>query len=465
MYSARTPLVLVLLMGGLMEIASAQHKYIFPQFAFGGGWESTLMVQAVDNNATCNFSAQGRFFTMLDPPGNSLSGTQQQLVLGMNEGTILKTATPQGMVTSSGMAVLDCSEEVSANTLFSLEVGGSLVAEAVVEPSEEIVSGAVLAQFLADHRDGARFGVAVANPSNQPLDVLIAVGDLGGQQIGEAMVNVPANTAQARFVDELVTIPTGHTGQVSIRPSNNPGPSAYVVGLRVTGLVITTIPAIGLRLTSPGGGTDDGPRTTYGSGTWLVNEEIAPGRYFTNPLSGCYWERLSGTGGSTADILANEFINFDSGQEIVDVASSDYAFKPDSECGTWSQTPVSAPSSGIPPGRWLVGRQIPAGTYETNASSSCYWERLSGFSGDSRDIIANDFVAAPGRQIVTISLSDEGLYSDADCGTWSRLTGSTLTTSTPAGGSEFSGGLISPAIDRGTIDRNRRMYRAESGLH
>ena len=230
--------------GGLVEVVSAQHKYIFPQFAFGGGWESTLMVQALGSNTTCTFSAQDRSFTMRDPYGNNLSGTQQQLILGMNGWTILKTAMPQGMAASSGMAVLDCDEEVSANTLFSLEVGGSLVAEALVESSEEIVSGEPAAQFLADHRDGARFAVAVANPSNQPLDVLIAVGDLGGQQIGEVTVNVPANAAQAFFVDELVTIPTGHTGQVLIRPSNNPGPSVYVVGLRVTGLVITTIPAI-----------------------------------------------------------------------------------------------------------------------------------------------------------------------------------------------------------------------------
>ena len=237
--------------GGLVEVVSAQHKYIFPQFAFGGGWESTLMVQALGSNTTCTFSAQDRSFTMRDPYGNNLSGTQQQLILGMNGGTILKTATPQGMAASSGMAVLDCDEEVSANTLFSLEVGGSLVAEALVESSEEIVSGEPAAQFLADHRDGARFAVAVANPSNQPLDVLIAVGDLGGQPIGNTTVNVPANAAQAFFVDELVTIPTGHTGQVLIRPSNNPGPSVYVVGLRVTGLVITTIPAIVLRPDPP----------------------------------------------------------------------------------------------------------------------------------------------------------------------------------------------------------------------
>ena len=590
MYSARTLLVPVFLMGGLMEVASAQHKYIFPQFAFGGGWESTLMVQALGSNTTCTFSAQDRSFTMRDPYGNNLSGTQQQQILGMNGWTILKTATPQGMAASSGMAVLDCDEEVSANTLFSLEVGGSLVAEALVESSEEIVSGEPAAQFLADHRDGARFAVAVANPSNQPLDVLIAVGDLGGQQIGEVTVNVPANAAQAFFVDELVTIPTGHTGQVLIRPSNNPGPSVYVVGLRVTGLVITTIPAIvyprpttsppndlfsnaqtisgpsgrvtgsnvgatdetgepgfgissssvwwqwqatssgrvtidtigssfdttlgvytgtrvdtlttlgenddGLELFgasrvtltvtagtvyrlrvagffgdegsivlnwNPDTGLSDTPRTTFGPGTWLVNEEIAPGRYFTNPSRGCYWERLSGVGGSTADILANEFISFDSGQEIVDIARSDYAFKSDAECGTWRQTPVSAPSSGIiPPGRWLVGRQIPAGNYEINAGSGCYWERLSGFSGNLNDIIANDFIAASGRQIVRISSSDEGFYSDADCGTWSRRTGSALTTS--AAGSGFSEGVISPATDRGTINRNRQMYRAKSGL-
>ena len=283
MYSARTLLVPVFLMGALMEVASAQHKYIFPQFAFGGGWESTLMVQALGSNTTCTFSAQDRSFTMRGPYGNNLSGPQQQLILGMNGWTILKTATPQGTAASSGMAVLDCDEEVSANTLFSLEVGGSLVAEALVESSEEIVSGEPAAQFLADHRDGARFAVAVANPSNQPLDVLIAVGDLGGQQIGEVTVNVPANAAQAFFVDELVTIPAGHTGQVSIRPSNNPGPSVYVVGLRLTGLVLTTIPATVLRPEQPAAGltislTDPNGQWTATAAAKIIDTE------------GSYWE-------------------------------------------------------------------------------------------------------------------------------------------------------------------------------
>ena len=265
MYFARTLLVPVLLIGGLVEVASAQHKYIFPQFAFGAGWESTLMVQASATPTTCTFSAQGRFLTMRNPfAENSLSGTSIPLTFGMNGWTILKTATPLGMEVSSGMAVLDCSEEVSANTLFSLEVGGSLVAEAVVEPAEEIVSGESVAQFLADHRDGARFGVAVANPSNQPIDVSVAVADLDGQQIAETTVNVPAKASQAFFVDALVTIPTGHTGQVLITTTG----SMYVVGLRFSGQVFTTIPATVLRSEPSAAGLNTS--LTDPAGQWMA---------------------------------------------------------------------------------------------------------------------------------------------------------------------------------------------------
>ena len=111
MYFARTLLVPVLLIFGLVEVASAQHKYVFPQFVFGGGWASTLMVQASATPTTCTFSAQGRFLTMGHPSGNNISGTSITLTFGMNEWTILKTAPPQGMAVSSGMAVLDCSEK------------------------------------------------------------------------------------------------------------------------------------------------------------------------------------------------------------------------------------------------------------------------------------------------------------------------------------------------------------------
>ena len=66
------------------------------------------------------------------------------------------------------------------------------------------------------------------------------MADLDGQQIGNTTVDLPANDFRAFFVDELVTIPTGHTGQVVIAATDG---SLYSIALRFTGLVFTTIPA------------------------------------------------------------------------------------------------------------------------------------------------------------------------------------------------------------------------------
>ena len=305
MYFARTLLVPVLLISGLVEVASAQHKYVFPQFVFGGGWASTLMVQASATPATCTFSAQGRFLTMQNPLGTNLSGTSIPLTFGMNGWTILKTATQQSMALSSGMAVLDCSEEVSANTLFSLEVGGSLVSEAVVQSPEKIVLGESGAQFLADHRDGARFGVAVANPSNQPISVVVEVADSVGQQIGNTTVDLPANDFRAFFVDELVTIPTGHTGQVVMGATG----SFYAIGLRFTGLVFTTIPATVFHLSTTPETTTAWTQSGTGSTiidlpTWITRIRIE-GEYTG---SSAHFAVLCGSTGDYGGLLVNEAI-------------------------------------------------------------------------------------------------------------------------------------------------------------
>src|SRR3954466_9022393 len=66
-----------------------------------------------------------------------------------------------------------------------------------------------------------------------------------------------------------------------------------------------------------------GPRTQFGVGLYAVGSELVPGRYYAVPRHGCYWERLSGLGGSVGEIIANEFIPDDVGQWIVDIPSSD----------------------------------------------------------------------------------------------------------------------------------------------
>jgi len=86
-------------------------------------------------------------------------------------------------------------------------------------------------------------------------------------------------------------------------------------------------------------------------------------------------------------------------------------------------TIVSAPATAVAAGGQTsfrsgtlrVNVNIAPGRYMTNASS-CYWERLKGFSGSLDDIIAND--NASGRSIVDIAPSDVG-FSSSRCGTWS----------------------------------------------
>lgn len=69
-------------------------------------------------------------------------------------------------------------------------------------------------------------------------------------------------------------------------------------------------------------------------------------------------------------------------------------------------------------GTYTVGQTVEPGTYRTRASSGggCYWERLSGFSGETDDVIANNYTDDP--SVVTIAPTDKG-FRTSGCGTWS----------------------------------------------
>lgn len=76
---------------------------------------------------------------------------------------------------------------------------------------------------------------------------------------------------------------------------------------------------------------------------------------------------------------------------------------------------VLDPAKIIQDGTWIVGTEVDPGTYRDSGGTSCYWERLSGFSGTSEDRIANGF--SDNQQIVTIEPGDAGFLSEG-CGTW-----------------------------------------------
>jgi hypothetical protein len=163
--------------------------------------------------------------------------------------------------------------------------------------------------------------------------------------------------------------------------------------------------------------TPAGPATTFGDGTYVVGTDIAPGTYRnSSSFGGCYWERLSGFGGSFDEIIANGLATY---RQVVTIKETDVGFS-SNDCGTWSQdlAPITgSPTAPFGDGMYIVGVDIASGTWRNEGSSGCYWARLSGFSGEFGEIIANGLSDDP--QIVTIGGSDAGFESN-DCGMWSK---------------------------------------------
>lgn len=168
--------------------------------------------------------------------------------------------------------------------------------------------------------------------------------------------------------------------------------------------------------------------TGFGAGVWEVGAEIPPGTYVTvapeGAFNSCYWARLSGFSGGFDDIIAND--NIESGARgRVTIAEGDTGIEFTGAC-RWVEESEAEPvevGDEVGAGVWRVGEEVEPGTYVTTAPDGtfggCYWARLSGFSGDFDDIIANDLVGAGARGRVEISGSDTGIEFTGDC-LWTR---------------------------------------------
>jgi hypothetical protein len=154
----------------------------------------------------------------------------------------------------------------------------------------------------------------------------------------------------------------------------------------------------------------------FRDGTFLVGVDIQPGLYRTAGTTRCYWERLSGLSGDFGDILAN---GAPTGQAYVEILPTDTAFSTD-DCGRWAPAIADGPdvSGGFGDGTYVVGSDVPPGTYRATGGSGCYWERLSDLTGNFDAILANE--ATDGPSAVTLDGS-EAAFSTEGCGTWSRI--------------------------------------------
>lgn len=105
----------------------------------------------------------------------------------------------------------------------------------------------------------------------------------------------------------------------------------------------------------------------------------------------------------------------------VTVTATAAATRPAPVTVTATATPPSVTvTEGPPPaslreGTNIVGTDVQPGTYRSTGDT-CYWARLSGFSGKFEDLIAN----GNGPAVVTIEDGDKGFQSDR-CAPWTKV--------------------------------------------
>ncbi len=209
--------------------ATAATYHVFPQFAdgkFSNGsyYRTTRLYINASSTSAADCTTQGRGVIIDGSPTTVFPGN-----------FIISDSTGTDAI-QSGYATTLCSSPVDAQELYSFYAAdGTKLSEATVfsSPSARTV------QILADGREGAQVGLAIANDSDQPTSCTIVVTDTSGNVLGSSVQSLNARSSLSKFLTDFVNLPANYVGQVTV--SANTG-TVSIIGLRYTGSVFTTIP-------------------------------------------------------------------------------------------------------------------------------------------------------------------------------------------------------------------------------
>jgi hypothetical protein len=231
-------LSLVALLLALTELLSAQDTFhVFPQvadgrFSDGSFYRSTITVLPLfeGDAPQCVLTLFGMSAAFA---GGSSSSS---FSFNVAAGGVAAMQTTGNQAFQSGYGTLTCSTNVFANMLYSFYASeGGKLGEATIFSSSQ----SIRFRMVADHREGARLGIAIANNTDNQQGYVVTYAASGGGSVSTT-VTVPARRSVARFLDEMTPVAADSVGVVSI---TSPTLSNFsVIGLRFTGVVFTTIP-------------------------------------------------------------------------------------------------------------------------------------------------------------------------------------------------------------------------------
>lgn len=241
----RIAMVLVLLSATYVDLnaQSTASFHVFPQVADGlqsdgSSFYSTLAVTNVGTRAaTCTIRLYGAV-------SSHITGSTV-LAIPAAGGLVLKnTSLADGipLQLATGYATLTCDQSVAA------QVGYFYVAPGL--PNFNLLGGATVfssppttrAELLVANTVGFTTAFAIANDTDTAAQYQISILNDSLQQVASATIPVPARSNIARFVNEVVQLPSGYPGGAAIISSTS-GPFS-VVGLLFKGTTFLSLAAV-----------------------------------------------------------------------------------------------------------------------------------------------------------------------------------------------------------------------------
>lgn len=216
-----------------LSIMQAQQTKILPQFAFGGGWQTTLYFTAsTDAAATFAVNFNSDTGSPLNVP--AFSGTFAQVSIPAGGTAVLETPTSGPLV--QGYALVDLPAGVGGYAVFRQTVPGCPAQEASMTFASADRSATLIWDEVA-----STTAVVIVNLSSNPNPVILTARGTDGGVVGTSQIIIEPD---GKLVATLLSFPglssvVGQRGVVDFAGASGP---IAVTALRFGGSAFTGIP-------------------------------------------------------------------------------------------------------------------------------------------------------------------------------------------------------------------------------
>lgn len=179
------------------------------------------------------------------------------------------------------------------------------------------------------------------------------------------------------------------------------------------------------------------PQDKFGPGMAIAGLDVHPGLYVSadaGTYGACFWVKLPSLAGWPVGYdISNTPHSYEPRRAIVELSDGDLILE-SRGCSSWRRVasideiglwPELDASDGIPPGLWLVGREVEPGTYiaeqDEAGAAACHWLRLTGFSGSGEDVLSRGEAVDVGEPLTVAIKEGDIAFATDGCTNWRRV--------------------------------------------